>query len=92
MLSLTEIIESLIENADFEEVQSVSKAKAFATAAKRWLILAPSTASKEGASLSMNAQEVADLMRRAQAFIAANDTSIGNRKPGVRFLEVGARQ
>jgi len=91
-MTLTEINDALIENADFEEVSSVAKAKAFATAATRWFILAPSSASKEGSSLSMNSAQIENLLRRARDYIAVNDTSSTGRRPSVKFLRVGDRQ
>lgn len=89
-MTLDQVITALTTNADFEEVGSVAKAKAFVTAAKRWLILAPASASKEGSSLSMNPQQVENLLKRAQDYVVANDTT-GNRRPGARCLAAGAR-
>jgi hypothetical protein len=40
-MNIFDVEEALIANADFEEAASVSKAKAFVTAARRWLILKP---------------------------------------------------
>lgn len=92
-MTLTEIQDELIDNADFEEVASVSKAKAFITAAKRWFILAPNSSSQGNASLSLNTQQVENLMKRAQAFVQANDSTDGvNRRPRVAFLGVGGRE
>jgi len=90
-MTLDEIITTLQDNADFEEVGSVSKAKSFETAAKRWLITAPSSTSKADASLSMNSQQVYDLMLRARHFISVNDSSNNNRHPRTNYLSVGAR-
>lgn len=83
-MTIFEVEESLLENADFEEVGSVAKAKAFVTAARRWLVLKPQSASNQSSSMSMNAQQVADMMNAAQAFVDANDSSRSN----VRFLSV----
>jgi hypothetical protein len=92
-MTLTEVQDALIENADFEEVASVTKAKAFITAAKRYFILAPNSSSKEGASLSLNIQQVENLMRRAQDYVRANDTANNSSaRPRVNFLGVGARE
>lgn len=88
-MTLAQIQDSLIDNADFEEVQSVAKAKAFVTAAKRWFILSPQSASKDGASLSLNSQQIQLLMTRAQEFIRANDAS---GRPRVSFLAVRGRE
>ena len=72
---LTQVQEDLLDNADFEESGSVSKAKAFITAAKRWLILRPQSSSHQGNSLSMDVNQVRQMLSRAQSYVAANDTS-----------------
>jgi len=79
--TIDEVQDSLIENADFEEMGSVPKAKLFTAAAKRWLILRPNSASHLGNSLTLNAQYVNEMLQRALAFIQSN--SAGD---GVRFL------
>lgn len=73
--TLDEVIDDLLDNADFEETQSLTKAKAFVTAAKRYLILAPASSSDQGSSLSINASQVHDMLRRAQAYVAASASS-----------------
>ena len=83
---IADIEADLVEYADFEEVGSVARARLFITAAKRWLILRPDSASNEGSSLSMGKSVVMDMLKRAQDFVAANDNSGGGR---VRFLGVG---
>ena len=88
-MTLAQIQTALIDNADFEEVKSVVKAKAFITAAKRWFVLAPQSASKEGASLSLNSQQIQLLMLRAQEFVRANEV---NGRPRVAFLAVRGRE
>lgn len=92
-MTLSEIQEALLENADFEEVASVTKAKAFITAAKRWFILAPNSSSKEGVSLSLNSQQIENLMKRAQEFVSLNDTASENSgRPRVAYLAVRSRE
>jgi hypothetical protein len=85
---IADIESDLIEYADFEQVSSVARAKLFATAAKRWLILRPSSASNQSSSLSMDTTKVENMLRRAQDFIAANSPS--GSGGGVRFLGVGS--
>lgn len=80
-----EVEQALLDNADFEEAASVSSAKLFAAAARRWLIMRPNSASHQGNSLTLNAQYVADMLERAQAYIAANDAAGGG---SVKFLGV----
>jgi len=76
----------LLDLSDFEEVGSAARARLYVTAAKRWLILSPASASNEGSSLSLSTSIVADMMKRAQDYVAANASSGGGR---VRFLGVG---
>ncbi len=80
--TVEQIEQTLLDNADFEEADSVTKAKAFVTSAKRWLILRPNSASHQGNSLSLNAGQVESMMVRAQDFISANAVNSGR----VRFL------
>lgn len=81
--SLDTIQTALLDNAGFEETGSLSEAKAFITAAKRFLIIAPASSADQGSSLTMNSAQIMDLLKRAQAYVAANDTSSAN--PRVRF-------
>jgi len=84
---IADIEADLLEYADFEEVASVSRAKSFITAAKRWLILRAESASNQSSSLSIGKNYVDDMHNRAQAYVAANDT--GATVGGVRFLGAG---
>ena len=87
---IADIEADLIEYADFEEVGSVARARSFITAAKRWLILRPESASNGGSSLSMSKSVVMDLLKRAQDYVAANAGSVSDGAGGrVRFLGVG---
>jgi hypothetical protein len=80
---IADIESDLLEYADFEEVASVARAKSFITAAKRWLILRPTSASNQSSSLSMDTTKVESMLRRAQDFVAANSNG------AVRFLGAG---
>ena len=82
--TIDQVIDALLDNADFEETTSVSKAQAFATAAKRFLILSPQSQSDQGSSLTMSPATIENLMHRALEFIAANRTP----SSVVRFLSV----
>lgn len=82
--TIDEVIDALLDNADFEEVSSVSKAMAFATAAKRFFILTPQSQSDQGSSMAISPATIENLMKRAQDFIAVNRVSAG----AVRFLSV----
>ena len=74
--TLDEVIDSLLDNADFEETGSASKARTFITAANRYFILQPQSASDQSSSLSMGLPQVQALMQRAQAYVSANSASV----------------
>ena len=82
-MDIDAIESDLLEYADFEEVGSVTRARLFVTAAKRWLILRPESASNQGSSLSMSKSVIVDLLKRAQNFVSANASGNNGR---VRFL------
>ena len=82
--TLDEVYDSLIDNADFEEVSSVSKARAFATAATRFLILSPQSQADQGSSMTMSVAQIENLLKRARGYIDQNATGQGNAN--VRFL------
>lgn len=83
--TFAEVIDALSDNADFEEARSLAKAKAFVTAAKRFLIIAPQSASDQGSSQTFSVAQIENMMRDAQAFVASSSSPNG----GVRFLGVG---
>jgi hypothetical protein len=85
---IADIESDLIEYADFEEVASVARAKLFITAAKRWLILRPTSASNQSSSLSMDTTKVESMLKRAQDFVAAGTPANGGGS--VRFLGAGS--
>ena len=80
--TLDEVIDDLLNNADFEELESLSKAQKFITAATRYFILAPSSASEAGSSMAINPPQVENLLQRARQVVAEQATSRGS----VRFL------
>lgn len=85
-LVIADIETDLLEYADFEEVGSVSRARIFITAAKRWLILRPESASDQSSSMSMSKSVVVDLLNRAQNYVSANASLPSGGVGGVRFL------
>jgi hypothetical protein len=82
--TIDEVIDTLLENADFEGAQSVSKATAFVTAATQYFILTPQSQSDQGSSMAISATQIENLLNRARAFVAANRTP----SSVVRFLSV----
>lgn len=87
--TLQDLRDALWDNGDFEEVGSVAKAKAYITAATRWLALEPASQSDQGSSLSFAPAQVERLMQRARAFVAANSNS-SSINTGVRFLSASS--
>lgn len=84
---IADIESDLLDYADFEEVASVSRARLFVTAAKRWLILRAESASNQSSSLSIGKSFVEAMLARAQAYVRANDSSTTASR--VRFLTPG---
>ena len=82
--TLDEVYDALVDNADFEEVASVAKAKLFATAASRFLILSPQSQSDQGSSLTMSVAQIENLLKRARGYIDQNASGASNAN--VRFL------
>lgn len=87
--SLDTILDNLNDYADYEEVASVSRAKSFITAAKRFLQL-PSSQSDQGSSLGYTHASVEKMLQHARAYVAANDTVSNTRNARVRFFSVGS--
>jgi hypothetical protein len=81
---INDVITALKNNADYDVVNSVSKASAYVVAARQFLILSPQSQSDQGSSLTMSPASIENLMNQALDFIAAN------RVPSsvVRFLSV----
>ncbi len=89
-MEIATIQTDLLEYADFEEVGSVSRAKLFITAAKRWLILRPESASNQSSSMAIGKPFVESMLKRAQDYVAANATTSSGGIGGVKFLGVGS--
>jgi hypothetical protein len=83
--TIDEVIDTLLDNADFESAQSVSKAASFVTAATQYFILTPQSQSDQGSSMAISATQIENLLNRARAFVSANRTNSGS---AVRFLSV----
>ena len=84
---IADIEADLDANADWYATGSVTKAKAYVTAATLWLQKTASSASNEGSSLSRDPSLVRSMMKDAMTFAAANNSNGGGR---VRFLGVGS--
>lgn len=84
--TLSQVEDALIDNADYEEAGSVTKAKAFVTAAIRWQALASQSASNQSSSMSLDKSWVEAEKARARQFIAANETSTSGTNSRLTFL------
>jgi hypothetical protein len=82
--TIDEVIDTLLDNADFEQSTSVSKAQAFITAAVRYFILTPQSQSDQGSSMAISTTQIENLLNRARNFVALNQTVSSN----VKFLSV----
>jgi hypothetical protein len=87
-MTLDEVMDDLVEYADFEEVGSVSRAKSYITAANRYFILSPSSQSSQGGSMAMDMSKIQTTLDRAHAFVAANQTPSSATTSQVRYLKV----
>ena len=87
--TLSEILDALNDYSDYEEVASVSRAKSFVTAAKRFLQL-PSSQADQGSSLQYTHASVEKMLQHARAYIAANETPTNAKSAPVRFFSVGS--
>jgi hypothetical protein len=85
--TIDEIYETVVDYADFEEVGSLSRAKTFITAAKRFLIANPASQGDQGSSISMSVTQIENLLKRAMDYVSATDTSSANSR--VTHLHVG---
>ena len=82
--TLDEIVDALNDFSDYEEVGSVSRAKSYVTAARRFLQL-PTSSSEQGSSLGYTPAMIQQEIALARAYIAANDTATSSNG-AVRFL------
>lgn len=85
--TLEEVKAALNDYADWEEVGSVSRAKSYVTAARRWMAMQVDAASNQGSSAQINKQWVSDTVNRAIAFISASDVSSASTSH-VRFFDM----
>ena len=84
--SLSDILDNLNDYSDYEEVGSVSRAKSFITAAKRFLQL-PSSQSDQGSALGYTHDSIQKELQYARNYVRANaDLSSGTTS--TRFLSV----
>lgn len=80
----TQAVEAYLDNADFEEDASLSKAKAFVTACVQLAVLLPSSASFQGSAQSFDMASIKAAQTRALDWIQAYEATANNS--GVRFF------
>lgn len=80
-----QVADALLDNADFEESNSVTKARAFITAGTRYFVLQPASASDQASAMSMGLSQIQDMMARASAFIRQSEAT-SSATSSVRFL------
>lgn len=69
---LDELKSALWDNADFKEAGSVSKARAYITAATRVLSLVPENSSTREGQLGFNMVEIRRRLESAEAFVSSS--------------------
>ena len=63
--TITGLQDTIMDNADFRESESVAKAKAFATAVARYLVIAPESSSDQSTSMTLGRSELVKLREDA---------------------------
>lgn len=84
--TIDEIVDDLLDSADFEEVSSVGKARTFVTAATRFLLLSPQSQSDQSSSLTMDTATIKDLLNLARLFVSQNEEATTGRSSSVRVI------
>ena len=78
-VSLTTAQEAYLDNADYDENASVSKARAFRTACRQLIVLLPSSAMRGAGSnqqaMGFRIEEVRKALEAVECWLAVNDTS-----------------
>jgi hypothetical protein len=87
---IADIEADLLNYADYDMVGSVARARLYVVAARNWLTLRAESASNQGSSLSLGKSFVAEQLKRAESYVAANATGSSGGRGGVRFLGVGS--
>lgn len=65
------LLEDMLSLMDWEETRNVQRAKQFITAASRLLALRPASSSFKSSAMSFDLSAIQEMIRRAQAFVAA---------------------
>lgn len=73
---IADVEADLIDLADFEELGSAARARAFLTAANRWLILRAESASNQSSSITLGKSYVENMASRARVVASAGSGSV----------------
>lgn len=76
-----------LANADYAEVGSVDKAKAYVSALEAMLLLMPKATAKDAASVTLAPEEIRMRLKAANNWLLSNDTD--GHGGGVKHLSVG---
>lgn len=74
--SIADVEDALIDLADFEELGSAARARAFITAANRWLALRAESASNQSSSVTLGKSYVEKMAARARVIASAGSGSV----------------
>jgi hypothetical protein len=81
--TVDQIIDAIVDNADWLEAASVTKAQAFATAVVRWMALSPESTSDQGSSMTLGRDQLAEMRLEALRYISANTPNSSVRHLGI---------
>lgn len=81
-INIDDILQAIHDNADWPESMSLTKAKSFASAVRRYLLLVPQQSSQPGFTTTLNISELSNQLALANQFIADNTSSDGTTLAG----------
>ena len=82
--TLASVQQTMLDNADYSNPASVTKARLYVIACERYRILFPSASSGGGTSVAYDLNQISAMQAKAEAFIRANSSPSGR----VKFLSV----
>lgn len=82
--TVDQILDDYNDYADYEETNSVSRARSFISACRRLIGIIPQSQSDQGSSMSMSVAQVESMMKHAQVFVEVNSAP----SSAVRFITV----
>lgn len=85
--TLATIQQTLLDSADYAVQRSVTKAKAFVTAATQMLIVLPQSSANQATSVAYSVDQIRQLKNEAEEWLKANDPA-QNASTSTRFLSV----